>query len=191
MEDTLEHNDMLKGIIVGSCLGGLTALLLAPMSGKALRQEFTDCCNAVNEQTKEYYDELTEQGHKIKEQACKYAGWQEEHNDNSSMLLGGLFGSIVAAVAVLLLAPQNSKDLRKQLGKKYEEIRTKAEEMAEDFPHQAGQKAEEWKNIFSSLVDNLTTSKMARKASGKGKEAIDDIADWAMLGLKVFNALKK
>lgn len=185
----MEQNDMLKGIMVGSCLGGIAALLLAPMSGKELRHEIEDCCSAVTDQTKEYYDEITEQAHNLKEQAQKYAGWAEEKNDNKALILGVLLGAVVGSLAALLIAPQNSKQLRKQLGNKYEEFRDKAEAAVENLPSQAGQKLEEWKDIFSTLMTKISSPK--RKVCGKSTGLdLEDIAGWATLGMRVVHALQ-
>ena len=49
-------SSFLLGVIVGSFLGGMTALLLAPTSGKKLRRRISDKAEDFYEDAQEYYE---------------------------------------------------------------------------------------------------------------------------------------
>jgi len=49
-------SSFLLGVIVGSFLGGMTALLLAPTSGKKLRKKISDKAEDFYEDAQEYYE---------------------------------------------------------------------------------------------------------------------------------------
>lgn len=49
-------SSFLLGVIVGSFLGGMTALLLAPTSGKKLRRKLSDKAEDIYEDAQDYYE---------------------------------------------------------------------------------------------------------------------------------------
>jgi len=49
-------SSFLLGVIVGGFLGGVTALLLAPTSGKKLRRKISDKAENFYEDAQEYYE---------------------------------------------------------------------------------------------------------------------------------------
>lgn len=49
-------SSFLLGVIVGGVIGGVTALLLAPTSGKKLRRKISDKAEGFYEDAQEYYE---------------------------------------------------------------------------------------------------------------------------------------
>ncbi|PYI56145.1 YtxH domain-containing protein [Paenibacillus flagellatus] len=66
-----EHNgrgkDFLLGAIVGGVLGAVTALLLAPKSGKELRKDLSEQAHRVSEKTLELAETVGTKTHEIAE----------------------------------------------------------------------------------------------------------------------------
>jgi len=58
-------SSFLLGVIVGSFLGGMTALLLAPTSGKKLRRRISDKAEDFYEDAQEYYESGKEKADEI------------------------------------------------------------------------------------------------------------------------------
>jgi gas vesicle protein len=53
MSNQQKGKDLLLGVVVGGVLGAVTALLLAPKSGKELRQDIAEQAQAVSEKTQQ------------------------------------------------------------------------------------------------------------------------------------------
>ncbi|MFA6914916.1 MAG: YtxH domain-containing protein [Parachlamydiales bacterium] len=174
----------LKGALLGGLAAGITGLLLAPRSGRELRNGIVDGYNSVSQSTSDFADELRKRGHHL------FHGQEEETSSNSSMLIGLACGGILTAIVTLLLAPESGSKLRARLGNQYCDIREKAE----DFVHQVGEKGhdavehlEDWKDTLLTIVNKLNSS-----SAKKGKsEVLEQIMDWAGLGLNVLHQLQK
>jgi gas vesicle protein len=189
----MKNNDLIKGALVGCCLGGLCALLLAPKAGKELQDDIVDSYNNLNDQTHEYIDEFKEYASTIMDYLNGV-----EHNTHSPnhLMMGGLAGVVLGAIAGLLLAPQAGQKLRQQLGSKYDKIRENAEEVMDDIKegkHKFEEKLEDWKETFVTILDKFNHPKKKHVNSSHGAHGtqIDNILDWASLGLRVYNTLQK
>ncbi|WP_424767402.1 YtxH domain-containing protein [Paenibacillus sp. sgz302251] len=53
MSEQQSSNGILLGAIVGGAIGAVTALLLAPKSGSALREDLASTCQTLTQKTKE------------------------------------------------------------------------------------------------------------------------------------------
>ena len=62
----------------------------------------------------------------------EYPEYRQPTNNAVSILGGMLIGTLVGAVAMLLLAPRSGKDTRTQIQKKGIELRDRTTEMVED-----------------------------------------------------------
>jgi gas vesicle protein len=178
----MEQHDFIKGALIGGCLGGALALFLAPQMGRKLYDEVTDGYNYLTGQAQDYTDDIKEQANSFLD------SWTCDESCNA-LMLGSVGGAVIGALAALLLAPESGRQLRKRLGSEYEAICEKAKDVMSDV-NKTGenieQKLEDWKDIFSTIADKLSISK--RKSSGRSpREVVDDIWDWANLGLNLYN----
>lgn len=64
-ENNMNGKDFLLGIVVGSALGAVTALLLAPKSGRELRSDISDQYQQISEKTQQIASDLSEKTQKI------------------------------------------------------------------------------------------------------------------------------
>lgn len=180
-----QNGDLLKGALIGGILGGAAALLLAPKSGKELRDDIGDTYNKLSATTQDVAENLRQTGRK-----CLHPFQDEcEENHNSSFLIGGAIGAVIGVVAALLLAPQSGEELRDVLGDKYESIREKAEDFASDINSKrrsAMDQVSDWKDTLMTIVNKLS--------SRKGKKSplrLDEMLEWAGLGLNLMQQLQK
>lgn len=182
----MEQIDFMKGIMIGGCIGSVMALLLAPKSGKDLRHDIVDGCNAINNHSYEYAEEIKDQAQ------CFVNSLQAKEQENHSLLLGSISGAIIGTLAALLLAPQSGTKLRRQLGEKYEEIREKAEDVVNDFQEASEDRLDDWKDTFMTIIDKLSMpkNKTSHKASPNNCN-LSEIAEWARLGLRLYHQLQE
>lgn len=167
--------DLIKGALIGGLLGGAAALLLAPKSGRELREKISDLT-----------ENLKETGQKImhpfrEEESC--------FNGQTPFLVGGSVGAIIGVIAALLPTPQSGTELREALGDKYEEIRDRAEDFIDNVnskKHQALHQVEDWKDSLITIVNKLSNLK-GKKSPFK----FDEMLDWANLGLNLLQQLQK
>lgn len=182
----MEQHNFVKGALIGTVVGGIAALLIAPKAGKELCEDLIEGYNCINKRTHEFTDDLKERGQCLLD---SINGVEHNHSANT-MLIGSTVGAVIAALAALLLAPQAGSKLRKQLGDKYEEIREKAEDVVHDINrkrHNFEDKIDDWKDTFLTIIEKLSSQK-----NGKHRSAgMDEIVEWATLGLRLYNQFQK
>lgn len=181
------NNDLIKGILIGGLFGGIAGLLTATKPGEDLRQDLMDGYNTIKDTGCEFSDQIKRKGQSL---IHAFDNGEDVLEDDHSFLIGGAIGAVVAALAALLLAPQSGDKLRATLGDKYEDIRDKAEDIVNGI-HQKGrhvaEEIDDWKDFLNSIVSKLSGS----KGKGKSKQMhLDDILDYAHLGLRLFQQLK-
>ncbi len=155
-------HDLIKGLLVASALGG-ASYLFSPK----------------------------------KEEACKKGckGCKECECSHGPMVAGSFIaGAVLGGIAGLLLAPSSGEDLRKDLGSTCDDVRAKAEKLLNDLNEKgcsvasnAADSVDEWKKSLSSILNSLTGPELKRQASTK----FNEVADWAALGLSVWDKLQK
>ncbi|MDR9857433.1 YtxH domain-containing protein [Paenibacillus sp. VCA1] len=57
-----KNKSLLWGALIGSVVGSVTALLLAPKSGKELRQDIAEGARTIGSKTQEFAEKVSEQG---------------------------------------------------------------------------------------------------------------------------------
>jgi gas vesicle protein len=182
----MSANEFLVGAAVGSLLGGVSALLMAPKTGKRLRQDINDVYCDMTERTSDAAEQVSKKGKALaKSMSCQshdladkakcmlcgvknflgYASEDEEDSDEHlrDLLIGGAVGGILGAVTGLLLARKPGNELREDLADTYEDVAERTQEMAEQmskkgktFVKTAKSRANNWINVAKEIVDGLT-----------------------------------
>lgn len=180
----MDQNEFVKGALIGGCIGSVLAMFLAPKSGSELRQSIVDTYHTMGDQAAEYVDEVKNRAHHLIGRVHN-----EEPENPHAFLYGTASGAIIGAVAALLLAPQSGEKLRSLLGDQYEEVYDKAQHVMQDA-HKKGKaiesSLEDWKDTFTTLIQKLTNLPAKKKT---GQSFIDEIVDWASLGLRFYNQM--
>lgn len=181
----MKNNDLIKGALIGTVIGGLMGIFLAPKAGSELQEDIIDGYNSLNEQTHQFADGFKEYANSFMD----YLRGVEHKKTPNQLMVGGLAGVVLGAIAGLLLAPQAGNKLREKLSDEYDHMRDNAKDVLDDitngkknFEH----KLDDWKDTFVTILDKFSGPK-SRKQNG---EHINNILDWADLGLRLYNTVQ-
>lgn len=181
----MNAKEFIVGAAVGSLLGSVAALLIAPKSGKGLRKDICDAYCNVSKNTQDLANRGKSLAKSMGCQTCDWAskarsavtgvkksvkGWvseeeeeEEEDEGTRDLLIGGLAGGILGAVVGLLMAPKPGEELRQDIIDTYEDVSDKTQEFANGvtkkgkaFAKTASKKANKWLDLAHELVDDLT-----------------------------------
>lgn len=179
---TRNTKEFIVGAAVGSLLGSVAALLVAPKSGKKLRQEISDTYHDLSDKTHDLADRGRNFVHSFNthsEELAKKAKSavngtkkslrnliseeEEEDKPAQDFLVGSLIGGVLGAVAGLLLAPKAGEELREDIMETYEEVSDRTHDFANDvrkkgkgFARRTRSKANKWFSVAKEVVDGLT-----------------------------------
>lgn len=219
----INAKEFIIGAAVGSLLGSVAALFMAPKSGKRLRQDLCDAYCDAADTTQQFARKGKSLAKNMSCQTCDWAGkaksamdgmtktvkgWvgeeEVEEETTRDLLVGGLAGAVLGAVAGLLMAPKPGEELRQDIADTYEDVSDRTHEFTNDvskkgkaFAKQAKTRANKWLNLAHQLVDDLTEN--VEDTSGdildKAKEVvqnhrIQDMMDWAALGFRLWQGIK-
>lgn len=148
MNNRIEEPKFMKGALLGALLGGTTCLLLAPKSGKELRDEITNGYNTINQKTQDLTEQIRHHGHKMMHP------FEKEETHHNSFLIGGIAGALLGAAVSSLLAPQSGAQLRKTIGKTYEELSDASEDILSTINSKGGEARSEimdWINLGTKV----------------------------------------
>jgi gas vesicle protein len=191
----LHTKEFVVGAAVGSLLGGVAALLVAPKSGRKLRDDICDVYCNMSDRTQDFANRGKSFAKGLGGQTRGWAskarsavdgarrtvrGWrgeEEEEETTSDFLIGGLVGGILGATAGLLLAPKSGDKLRRDLADAYEDISDRTQDFKEDmtrrgrsFAKNARSRTNKWINLAKDVVDGLT-----EESDESGEEWIERI----------------
>jgi len=191
----IHAREFMVGAAVGSMLGGVAALLVAPKAGRKLREDICDTYRNISEKT----HDLAKKGKSLtKGVSCKSCDWAdtarsflggtiknakgliadvEEEYTTRDLLIGGLIGGVLGAAVGLLIAPKSGDELRNDLVETYEDISEKAEDFTDNFSKKgkafvkkANSKANKWLDFAKDIVDNL-----AEEVEDKGEDLVEHV----------------
>lgn len=224
----MHSREFLIGAAVGSVVGTVAALLMAPKAGKRLRQDLCDAYCDLSDKTHDAMDQVSRKGKSFaKNVGCRTGDWtcraksameglskgvrawshedeEEEGECCRDLLVGGLAGGILGAVAGLLLAPKSGDDLRQDIADTYHDVSERTHDMAYDvskkgkaFAKRARSKTNKWLDLAKQVVEELTedvedtTEEWAEQAKHLvNNSRVHDMMDWASLGFRVWKNLK-
>jgi gas vesicle protein len=174
--------EFVVGAVVGSLLGSVAALLVAPKSGKGLREDICDTYCNLSDKTHDLARKGRSFARNASCQTCDWAskarsafdgarryvkGWrateEEEEQCTKDFLIGGIAGGILGAVVGLLMAPKSGEELRQDIRDTYEDVSDRTQDFANDltkrgrsFAKTARKRANKWIDLAHHVVDDLT-----------------------------------
>jgi gas vesicle protein len=174
----INSREFLVGAAVGSMLGTVTALLLAPKSGRRLRQDICDVyCDLsdktqdmackVGKKSKTFMRNVGCQTTDLKDRARgvvdDVSDWMHPTEETPrDLLIGSVLGGVLGAVAGLLLAPKSGSELRQDIADTYEDVSEKTQEMADQFTRKGKKvannvqsQAGEWLDLAKQVISQL------------------------------------
>lgn len=194
----LHTKEFIVGAAVGSLLGSVAALLIAPTTGKNLRDGICDTYCDITEKT----NDLANRGRSIAKNigchTCDWAGkaksvmdgatktvkgWVgeevEEEQTSRDLLIGGLIGGVLGAAVALMLAPKSGEDFRQDILDTYDDVSERTHEFADNvtkrgkaFAKRTSSKANKWYALAQDIVSGLSDD-----VQEKGEDIIDHVKD--------------
>lgn len=170
----------------GGLLGVTAGMLLAPKSGKRLRQDLCDTYEDITEKGEELVHHAAEKGseyvNNVRDTAHEWMG--EEGTSNTTILMGLAGGALLGATAIYLLTkesqePEGILDKVKAAGKS------------------AGEKLSsgEWIETAREFLDKVSETTHPKPAVNKVKdstqETMNELFKWANVGFSVWQNLQK
>lgn len=215
MSHQIGTKELMLGVAVGSLLGGVTAFIFAPKSGKLLRKQISDIYCDLSEKTQNFADSTGKTGKRIFENVedqaedyldkakniyCTLTDWMHSNKKNNGYLnskhdfiMGGLAGGILGATAALLLTPKSGEDLREDIEDAYHGVEEKGYELAEN----AKSKADDLLTLIQGAVNFLTdetkdlSNTLVKKGKSIKKNSLNNALGWAAVGLRLWKHLQK
>lgn len=182
MTNQIHCKEFMAGAIVGSLLGSVSALLLAPKPGKDLREDICEACDDFSERSHDLADRgrsfARSLGSQSQQWSCKarrtvdgarrtvkgLVGCEEEEEHSiNGFLIGGVAGAVAGAVIGLLIAPKGGDEFRRDLMRTYEDASERSNAFVDDmarkgkaFAQTSQSKANNWLDLVRELVEDLT-----------------------------------
>ena len=188
----IHPKEFLVGATIGSLLGSVTALLIAPKSGSKLRHDLCDTycnlsdktCNVANQFTKKtkalsdrfgYHSSPSQDwASKAKNLINSFTGSAqeaiEEHDGECEegctrdLATGAIVGALVGAAIGFLVAPKPGKKLIRDIADTYEDI----SDRTQDFAHDISKKGK----AFAK-----TANKQANRWVEIAKQVVNELSD--------------
>ena len=182
----------------GGVIGATAALLLAPKSGHRLRREIYDTYQSVSERAQDLAHDVAKKGHKAASYAANYAETvkdQASHllpssNEKGSysvpLIVGAVSGAILGATAIFSLAEE-----RKSSKEGFTDRMVHAgKAVADNF--QSINWIDAAKEVVSAIQEKVTDSPhFASRELREKTENLNHVLEWASLGVRLWNNVKK
>ncbi len=241
MNNNQNHSkDFLIGAAVGTVIGGITALLMAPKKGEEFRKDIMDAYDDISEKTQGFAEDVSNRGRAFAENfGSQVSEFAEEAHETikdgvnkcmsceedlkkgkfknkikkdlrelressqaqpetfKGMLIGGAVGSALGIATGMLLSPKTGEDLRQGIKDVYEDLDTRFRDTKQKLFKQAQPSlGERFQFGTKQLLDigNQLLSKfepLEEKGAEKSKEMINNLAEWASLGIQAFQKINQ
>lgn len=186
----------------GSVIGATAALLLAPKSGRKFRKDLYETYEDLSEKGQEFIDDTVKKGHRaartaadmaenFKDSAKEFIGQAPEaSNPNINLLIGAIGGGLLGAAAIYLLAPKGEEEEESFAQKVKSAGRSATENLRSvDWVETAKDIVETIHNKVSSHHHN--GSEVEEEVQEQGHNKIHDVIEFASLGLRLWENIKK
>lgn len=198
MKHHVHTKEFVVGAAVGSLLGSVAALLIAPKAGRKLREDICDAYCDITDKTQDFANKSKSLAKNLGCQTCHWVSkaksavngvkknvksWvseeEEEEETTRDLLIGGLVGGVLGAAIGLLLAPKSGEDLRKDIADTYEDISDRTQDLADNvtkksktFVKTAHSKTNKWLDLARNIIEDLSEG-----AQEKGEDWLGQVQD--------------
>lgn len=175
---------LIGGIITGSLLGAAAAFLMNSGTGKRFKGNMSHLYNGFSERV-----------------LSRHNGANKRTSKRTKLLIGSA-AAILGASLLALMTTEAASGFRKRIAHDFKYLKDKSAEIVEDIEDAAedtvetiDEKISPWVKLAQDFVTTINSnSKHSSFRSSKkrhGNSTIDTVADWAGLGIRLFQSLKK
>lgn len=176
----MHAKEFIVGAAIGGLLGSMVALLVAPKSGKKLRDDISDSYCDLSEKTHDlirkgrcfaksagsHTDDwakmLKASVNGVRKSLQKWRASKTEEDGMKEFAIGGLAGGIAGALLALIIAPKPGKEIRQDIMETYEDVSDRAQAFANDvskrgrvFVKRTRSKADKWLDLAKDVVEDV------------------------------------
>lgn len=212
MTNKINAKDLLIGAAIGGVLGTIASLLNTQTTGSELRKGFIDTCQNLAEKASCLTAQQKCQAEKAGKSLCGRVIQPELNGCHhcQNLVIGGIAGGIAGALAGLLLAPKSGEALRKDIVDAYQDVSKKTgvfttylsdqgQATAQALSKQVGEWLDTAKNVLGQVSSNVDetihnveeTVQKERKIFFPSSAQLNELLDWASLGVRLWQKKKK
>lgn len=185
-----EVSHLLLSAAAGGLVGLAAALLFAPKAGSRLRQDLLDTYQDILDKGGKAASCAADYAEELKDTAASYMPRSKPKDSNLPIIIGALGGAILGTAAAYLAIP---KDEEEEAHSITEKLRGASKSVADNI------QSIDWigtaKDVLSALNEKVNHNHNGSKAEPLEEIAeennLDEILDWASLGLRVWQNIKK
>lgn len=202
-------NKLLGAALLGSALAGAAAFLLSDKGKrirKGLKNNLEDIYCDVSEQVQDFTDQVSKRSGKLSKEVCLF-GEQLCEGENINWVIGAIAAGILGLSASYMLSSNEDEgpvnDVKNDLCNKIHSFTDKSYKITDDIEQTAHDAARTFEDRVSCSIKAAqkvleSIDKYTKAASKKNlsvdsvdESTINQLADWAVFGLRLYNSLKK
>ena len=188
-----EHSGTSNGLLIGLLAGTVVGVVTAALWNTPKAKNIKDNISTLYDDASEKIQEFSHQIHHEK---------SPRSSKNLNIAIGAIAGGILGVSAIYLMTSQSAKGVRQQLAHTFESLTERAQDFADNLENGAQNVTETcddqihvWVNAVQKFIDLLNspsqTHHVHRKNENHTFPSIDKILDWAVIGARLFQSLKK
>lgn len=204
-EPSMNQASIAGGLLLGSAMGAAAIFLTKTYKGKAILRNLSYALQEISARTKEASMQMSAQAAKgcpISQRLFRREEYAKKE-EGMNLALGGVVGGALGLAAAYLLTSDSSKGLRENLADNLQCLSEKTQGFAQDFHENAKDVADTleerfggWVDVAQRFIDNLNANAQSQIGSAKRRfleedHSFDKVVDWAALGIRLYQSLKK
>jgi len=192
-----ENPLLIGGVIAGSLLGVGAALLLTTKKGQEIQDNLCCMYNDASDKMEDISDRIVE---KSSQYTNALTGkFQKKRSQNHlNLAIGGIAGGVLGIIAAMTLTGDSLDDLRSHVVTTFEDLSEKASDFTEDVSEKAEDLAETlqgqinyWSSLANQVICAVKGEGSCKSSKANGKPNLGQFVDWATLGVRLFQSIRK
>lgn len=189
-------NGLTGGILIGTIVGATAALLSNPKARKAIKNQLC----TLSENAQDFANGMAEKSGVVTQGISDhFFNKKAAHNQQLNLLIGSIAGGILGISAAVLLSSESAKGACYSLVQGFDTVAQKTKELGENIEektHDVVENVEDricsWVKVAQKFLNNVNGNSSKAKAFGKKEgDTFDSVLNWALLGIRLFQGLKK
>jgi gas vesicle protein len=200
-----ENPGVVGTLVAGGLLGVAAALLLTTKKGQEIQDGISDFYHDASDKFDDLSDQVIEKSTQVSKGITdKFCCAQPRCQKNLNLVIGGIAGGVLGIVAALAISGERLEDFRNHVAHTFEDLSGKAHDIGEGVGEKAHHFAENledqvsyWTNVAHQVIgmvkgDEGKSESFAHKSSkSRVRPNLEHFLDWAALGVRLFQSIRK